>query len=109
MCRIGPPVSGVAEVPYWARASVQESRSQTVDLDYAEVFFSASPTNPSAPTASSRRLDGSGTAVVPCTLTEPVVVVSLRTAPVESCRISFSMVKTLVPGAMSISGCKMAI
>jgi hypothetical protein len=73
----------LAELQRYLIGQERVFRSQTVDLDYAEGFFNASPANPSTPTPSSRRLDGSATAVDPCTVTEPVVVVSLRTTSVR--------------------------
>jgi hypothetical protein len=56
----------------------------------------------SKPVPSRMRPDGSGTTVVPCTVTEPPVVVLFRIAPVESCRSTLEIVKPLVPDARAV-------
>lgn len=58
---------------------------------------------PRIPVPSSIRLDGSGTGdASEDTATDPAEVVSLEIVPVESTRISFEIVKELIPGLSAV-------
>ena len=58
---------------------------------------------PRIPVPSSNRLDGSGTGdASEDTATDPAEVVSLEIVPVESTRISFEIVKELIPGLSAV-------
>jgi hypothetical protein len=74
-----------------------------VDGNYTISFLRIIPAAPRMPVPNNSMLDGLGTGdASEDTTTDPAVVVSLKTVKVESKRISFEIVKELVPDVRAV-------